>query len=291
MDELRLGFVQMSHGGSQTNNLTRVESLIRQAVNEGAKIIVSPELLEGPYFCQTEDSRYFDWAEEAGKGEGFALIEGLAKELDVVLTYSFFERAGQSYFNSLALFDADQGCKGIYRKSHIPGGPGYEEKFYFNPGDTGLRVFSTKWGRVGMAVCWDQWFPEVARILALQGAECLLYPTAIGSEPEVPDLDTCPYWMRVMQGHAAANRIPVVASNRYGKEVSSNGTGLVFYGSSFITDDWGEVVEKAPRKGDAIGVAVFSRSALQLERANWGFFRDRRPDLYGPLLTLDGKSK
>jgi len=284
---LCLGVVQFGHTGSARGNLDRAEALIREAHGRGAQIIVSPELLEGPYFCQEEDPLWFDAAQVAGDGEGFARFAKLSAELGVVLPYSFFERANQSYFNSLAVFDGERGCLGIYRKSHIPDGPGYEEKFYFNPGDTGFRVFDTSRGRVGVGVCWDQWFPEVARILALKGAECLLYPTAIGSEPADPGVDSRDHWRRVMQGHAGANLLPVVASNRHGFEKGLLG-GISFYGSSFITDPWGALVQELPRDEDGVAVASFDRGQMRRDRANWGFFRDRRPQLYRDLLSLDG---
>ncbi|MGE9290307.1 MAG: carbon-nitrogen hydrolase [Puniceicoccales bacterium] len=285
---LALGLVQFAHSGSQEGNLKRAEELVREAHSQGARIILSPELLDGPYFCQREDPEWFDQAVPAGEGPGFRRFEALSRELDVVLPYSFFERANQSYFNSLAVFDGDRGCLGVYRKSHIPDGPGYEEKFYFNPGDTGFRVFETSKGRVGAAVCWDQWFPETARILALKGAECLLYPTAIGSEPEEPEVDSAGHWQRVMQGHAGANLLPVVASNRHGVEEGPGG-GITFYGSSFITDSWGAIAKQLARDEDGVAVAEFDRSQMQRDRANWGFFRDRRVDLYRGLLTLDGR--
>ncbi len=284
---LSLGVIQLAHTGSQEGNLVRVEELVREAHAKGARIILSPELVDGPYFCQREDPDWFAQAVSPGEGPGFALFERLSRELDVVLPYSFFERANQCYFNSLALFDGDRGCIGLYRKSHIPDGPGYEEKFYFNPGDTGFHVYDTTKGRIGAAVCWDQWFPEAARILALKGAECLLYPTAIGSEPEEPEMDSCDHWQRVMQGHAGANLVPVVASNRYGFEEGPGG-GITFYGSSFITDPWGEISAHLPRQGDGSIVASFDRAKMRRDRANWGFFRDRRPDLYRELFSLDG---
>ncbi|MFP4351325.1 MAG: carbon-nitrogen hydrolase [Puniceicoccaceae bacterium] len=288
-NSLSLGIVQFADRGAPADNLARTGELIREAAAAGAGVIVSPELVEGRYFCQSEDPQWFDRAVEAGTGAGFAAFEGWARELDVVLTYSFFERANQSYFNTLAVFDGARGCLGFYRKSHIPDGPGYEEKFYFNPGDTGFRVFETSRGRVGAAVCWDQWFPEAARLLALRGAECLLYPTAIGSEPEEPDVDTRDHWRRVMQGHAGANLIPLAASNRHGHEPGPAG-GITFYGSSFIADPRGAVVAELPRDREGAAVAVFDRARLRRDRANWGFFRDRRPDLYGGLLSLDGSA-
>lgn len=278
----------MSDKGTPEANLSVAERLIREARDQGARIILSPELLQTRYFCESENPDCFALAEPVGEGEGFRRFASLAAELDVVLTYSFFERANQSYFNSLALFDGSAGCQGVYRKSHIPDGPGYEEKFYFNPGDSGLKVYHTSKGAVGMAVCWDQWFPEAARLLALQGAECLLYPTAIGSEPAEPGTDSRDHWRRVMQGHSGANVIPVAASNRHGLEAGRAG-GITFYGSSFITDPWGAITVELSRDEDGVIVQTFDRAQLRKDRANWGFFRDRRPDLYRGLLTLDGR--
>lgn len=211
----------------------------------------------------------------------------LAAELGVVLPVSFFERANQARFNALAVIDADGRVLGIYRKSHIPDGPGYQEKYYFNPGDTGFQVYRTRHGTIGCAVCWDQWFPEAARAMALSGAEMLFYPTAIGSEPHDPTLDSRDHWTRVMQGHAAANLMPVVASNRIGSETGESGS-LTFYGSSFIAGPTGDIVAVAGRDEEAVLTATFDLDRIAGQRAAWGVFRDRRPDLYGPLLTLDG---
>lgn len=281
--ELCIGTVQLADTGSVAGNLDLAESLIRQAAGQGARVILSPELLETPYFCQTENPRWFASAVQVGQGPGYSRFQSLARELGVVLPFSFFERSGQAYFNSVVVFDAD-GCDlGVYRKSHIPDGPGYEEKFYFNPGDTGLRVFETGFGTIGVGICWDQWFPEVARILALQGAECILYPTAIGSEPAEPEVDSRKHWQRVMQGHAGANLVPIAAANRYGVEVCGT-SSISFYGSSFITDAFGEVVAEAAEQGESVQVVCFERNRLRHDRANWGFFRDRRPDFYQRLL-------
>lgn len=212
----------------------------------------------------------------------------LAAELGVVLPVSFFERANTAYFNSLAVIDADGQVLGIYRKSHIPDGPGYQEKYYFNPGDTGFRSWSTRVGRIGVGICWDQWFPEAARAMVLTGAEILLYPSAIGSEPQDPTLDSREHWQRVMQGHAAANMVPVVAANRIGTEVGRSCT-VTFYGSSFLTDARGAMLAVAGTEEEAVLVASYDLDRIARERAAWGLFRDRRPDLYLPLLTLDGR--
>jgi N-carbamoylputrescine amidase len=215
-------------------------------------------------------------------------MSALAVELGVVLPVSFFERANNAYYNSLAMIDADGRCLGLYRKSHIPDGPGYQEKFYFNPGDTGFKVWRTRFGTIGAAVCWDQWFPEAARAMALQGAELLLYPTAIGSEPQNPALNSRDHWQRAMQGHAAANLMPLVASNRIGAEQGES-CAITFYGSSFIADQTGAKVAEAGADERAVLTAAFDLDEIRAQRAAWGLFRDRRPDLYGPLLTLDGR--
>ena len=263
-------------------NVARIEGLVREAARRGAQIILAPELFESRYFPQTESEHAFDLASEA---EGHPTIErmsALAAELEVVLPVSFFERAGQSYYNSVAILDADGRRLGIYRKSHIPDGPGYEEKFYFRPGDTGFRVWGSRFGRIGVGICWDQWFPEAARSMALAGAEVLLYPTAIGSEPNAPEDDTQGPWRKVMLGHAVANAMPVAAANRIGPE-----DDLSFYGSSFICDARGELVAELGRDEEGLALATFDRDALRRYRANWGFFRDRRPDLYRSLSDDD----
>ena len=217
-------------------------------------------------------------------------MQQLARELAVVLPVSFFEQAGPVFFNSLAMIDADGELLGLYRKSHIPDGPGYQEKFYFSPGDTGFRVWMTRYGCVGVGICWDQWFPEAARCMVLKGAEILLYPTAIGSEPLAPEWDSQAHWMRVMQGHAAANIVPVIAANRVGVETGEEYT-LSFYGSSFIAGSMGELLQTAPRDEEAILLQSFDLEALRIQRQSWGVFRDRRPDLYEPILSLEGRVK
>ena len=263
-------------------NVARVLGLIRDAADQGAKVILAPELFEGPYFPKQEDEGFFEWARPVENNETLTRFQKLAKELGVVLPYSFFEKAGQAYYNSLAMIDADGTLLGVYRKSHIPDGPGYEEKYYFRPGDTGFRVWNTKHGCVGVGICWDQWFPECARAMALMGAEALFYPTAIGGEP-VSGEDTKDPWQRVMIGHAVANAIPICAANRIGDE-----GGQVFYGSSFIADPRGDMVAHLGRSESGVLVHEFDRKALAKRRASWGFFRDRRPDLYDVLLSADG---
>jgi N-carbamoylputrescine amidase len=275
---LSIGIVQCALGGTCDENISRVEALIREAANRGAHIVLTPELFEGPYFPQTEDERAFDLAAPLDGHSTVARMQALAANLGVVLPVSFFERAGQGYYNSLVTIDADGTPLGIYRKSHSPDGPGYEEKFYFRPGDTGFKVWKTRYGSIGVGVCWDQWFPEAARSMALQGAEVLLYPTAIGTEPNAPDDDTRRPWQRVMIGHAVANAMPVAAANRIGTE-----GGLTFYGSSFVCDHRGDMTVELGQEEEGVAVAAFDREVLRRYRANWGFFRDRRPDLYGRL--------
>lgn len=277
--DLRLAAIQCALGDDKETNVARVERYIREAAKAGAQVILPPELFEGPYFCQTEEERFFDLAHEFEAHPTIAHFSALAKELGVVIPVSFFERAGQAHYNSIAIVDADGSVLGKYRKSHIPDGPGYEEKFYFRQGDTGFRVWNTRFGCIGVGICWDQWFPEAARAMALAGAEVLLYPTAIGTEPEAPDQDTRDPWQRAMIGHAVSNAMPVVAANRVGTEA-----GMSFYGSSFIANGRGDKVAELSRTEEGIATASFDRAALRRERAGWGFFRDRRPELYGPLL-------
>ena len=277
-----IGLVQCPCSAARESNVSRVERWIRKAASQGAQIIVTPELFEGPYFPQTEDDQAFDRASPLRDHPTVARMQALAAELRVVLPVSIFERAGQWFYNTVVAIDADGSQLGIYRKSHIPDGPGYEERFYFRPGDTGFRVWNTQRGRIGVGICWDQWFPEAARAMALQGAEVLLYPTAIGSEPSAPREDTKAPWQRVMVGHAVANAMPVAAANRIGVEGA-----LTFYGSSFACDHRGNVVVELGRDEEGVAVASFDREALRRYRVSWSFFRDRRPDLYKPL-TGDG---
>ncbi|MFO7276943.1 MAG: N-carbamoylputrescine amidase [Pseudomonadota bacterium] len=274
-------------------NIAKAERHVREAAARGAQIILLPELFETPYFCIEQDSRHLRLARSVDESRVVRHFRQLARELEVVLPISFFERAGQAFFNSIAIADADGSLLGVYRKSHIPNGPGYQEKNYFSPGDTGFRVWNTRYARIGVGICWDQWFPECARAMALMGAELLFYPTAIGSEPPpAPPVNSREHWQRTQQGHAAANLMPLVASNRYGLERSlQNPEGLYinFYGSSFIADAMGAKVAEAPQEGDAVLTATFDLAELADMRNNWFVFRDRRPDLYGVLLTLDGQ--
>ncbi|MBW8446171.1 MAG: N-carbamoylputrescine amidase [Arenimonas sp.] len=279
---------QMACSWDIPGNIARAESLIRKAAAEGAHIVLIQELFEAPYFCQDQIAAFFDMAKPFENNPLIGHFSRLAAELNVVLPVSFFEKAGQTFFNSVAIIDADGAVLGLYRKSHIPDGPGYTEKYYFSPGDTGFEVWQTKHATIGVGICWDQWFPEAARAMALQGAELLFYPTAIGSEPQDPTIDSAAHWQRVMQGHAAANLMPVIASNRIGTEPSRKGTQLTFYGSSFIADQTGEKIAEADRASECVVTATFNLDGIAKQRAAWGLFRDRRPELYTPLLTMDG---
>jgi N-carbamoylputrescine amidase len=288
MRQITVAVTQMACGWDRQENMERAERLIRRAADQGAELVLLQELVETPYFCKDQDRRHFQLAMPLEGHPFVTRMSRLAAELNVVLPISFFERANNAYFNSLAMIDADGRVLGIYRKSHIPDGPGYQEKFYFNLGDTGFRVWHTRVGCLGAGICWDQWFPEAARSMALLGAEILLYPTAIGSEPHEPAYDSSAHWQRVMQGHAAANMMPVIASNRIGTEKGSTCT-LTFYGSSFITDGRGAILKQAPRDEEAVITARLDLDELAEARAAWGLFRDRRPDLYLPVLSLDGQ--
>jgi N-carbamoylputrescine amidase len=271
-------------------NLDRAEQLVRQAHALGAQVILLQELFATPYFCIEQDVRYLQLAQRAADSPLLRRFGALAAELQVVLPISFFERAGQVYFNSLVMFDADGTRLGLYRKTHIPNGPGYQEKFYFSPGDTGFQVWDTRYARIGSAICWDQWFPESARIMALKGAELLFYPTAIGSEPPpAAPLDSRLHWQRTQQGHAAANLMPLIASNRIGVERSRQSPDslyLRFYGSSFIADGSGALVAEASQDTEQVITATFDLNQLREVRDNWFVFRDRRPELYAPLGSL-----
>jgi N-carbamoylputrescine amidase len=274
-------------------NLARAEALVRAAHARGAQVILLQELFATPYFCIEQDARHLRLAQSLDDSPLLRRFGALAAELSVVLPISFFERAGNAYFNSLVMFDADGSSLGLYRKSHIPNGPGYQEKFYFSPGDTGFRVWQTRHGRIGVGICWDQWFPESARVMALLGAELLLYPTAIGSEPPpAPPLDSRRHWQRTQQGHAAANLMPLVASNRVGTEYASQDPQLHlrFYGSSFIADAGGELRAEADQDSEMLITASFDLDALKAARDGWFVFRDRRPELYGPIGSLSGRS-
>ena len=278
---------QMACTDNADDNLEQAVELVREAAGTGAQIILLQELFQTAYFCKDQNSKYFALAQPAKQHPVLERMRHLAAELRVVLPVSFFERAGNSFFNSLAVIDADGSSFPVYRKAHIPDGPGYQEKYYFSPGDTGFQVCNTRYGRIGAAICWDQWFPEAARVMVLQGAELLLYPTAIGSEPQAPEIDSSGHWQRTMQGHAAANMVPLVASNRVGSEDGET-CSLKFYGSSFIAGPTGELVACAGRQGREVITATFDLEAVNKQRHAWGLFRDRRPELYSVLGTFDG---
>jgi N-carbamoylputrescine amidase len=282
---LTVAALQASYGDDRAANIRKTAGLVREAAAKGAQVILPSELFQGPYFCVAQEERWFKEAHPWREHPCVTALAPLAGELGVVLPISIFEREGPHYFNSLVMADADGSLLGVYRKSHIPDGPGYMEKYYFRPGDTGFKVWNTKHGRIGAGICWDQWYPEAARAMALMGAEVLLYPTAIGSEPHDPTLDTAGPWRRAMQGHAVSNVIPVVGANRTGFEPwdgYANG-GQLFYGSSFIADHRGELAAAFGREDEGVLTASFDLDFLATHRAAWGFFRDRRPDLYGAL--------
>ena len=291
----KLAVVQFACESDPAKNRARAGAAVRRAARENAAIALLPELFERPYFCKTQRPDFLRFAQSADENPAVQEMRQLAAELNIVIAASFFERAQNAFFNSLAMIDAGGEVAGIYRKSHIPDGPGYQEKFYFSPGDTGFRVFQTRAGAIGAAICWDQWFPEAARAMALAGADLLLYPTAIGSEPHLADADTKDHWQTAMRGHAAANLIPLAAANRIGREEQEdafgNKVGIAFYGSSFIAGARGEMLARAGRGDDEIIYADLDFQADRRARAEWGIFRDRRPDLYRALLTLDGGNR
>ncbi|HAS6443424.1 TPA: N-carbamoylputrescine amidase [Vibrio parahaemolyticus] len=276
---VKFAALQLTKSWDLEENLAKAKKAIREAAQNGANVILPQELFAAPYFCKKQEAKYFDLAEETANSHLIQEMSALAKELGVVIPVSYFEKAGNTFFNSLVMIDADGTALDNYRKSHIPDGPGYSEKYYFSPGDTGFKVWQTKFGKFGAGICWDQWFPELARSLALHGAEAIFYPTAIGSEPQDPALDSRDHWQRTMQGHSAANLVPVIASNRVGTEVD-DGIETTFYGSSFITDHTGAKIAEAPREGETIIYAEIDLATTAKARHAWGLFRDRRPDLY-----------
>ncbi|APU74045.1 N-carbamoylputrescine amidase [Vibrio parahaemolyticus] len=276
---VKFAALQLTKSWDLEDNLAKAKKAIREAAQNGANVILPQELFATPYFCKKQEAKYFELAEETENCRLIKEMSALAKELGVVIPVSYFEKAGNTFFNSLVMIDADGTVLDNYRKSHIPDGPGYSEKYYFSPGDTGFKVWQTKFGKFGAGICWDQWFPELARSLALHGAEAIFYPTAIGSEPQDPTLDSRDHWQRTMQGHSAANLVPVIASNRVGTEVD-DGIETTFYGSSFITDHTGAKIAEAPREGETIIYAEIDLAATAKARHAWGLFRDRRPDLY-----------
>lgn len=287
MRKVIVAATQMSCSEIVEENIVKAERLVREAAAKGANIVLLQEIFETPYFCQKERPEYYKYATEVERNKAVKHFRKVARELELVLPISFYEKKNNARYNSVAVVDADGQVLGTYRKSHIPDGPGYEEKFYFNPGDTGFRVWDTRYGRIGVGVCWDQWYPESARCMALMGAEVIFYPTAIGSEPEDSTIDSKDHWQICMRGHAAANLVPVVAANRIGREVICD-SEITFYGSSFITGPQGQIIVEAGKEEEAVLIAEFDLEELEQQRAEWGVFRDRRPDLYKALLTFDG---
>jgi N-carbamoylputrescine amidase len=282
MTKVTVAALQLSFSDDMAENIEKVATHVRKAAIRGAKIILPPELFEGPYFCVQEDEALFANAQPTDAHPAVQEMRKLAKDLGVYIPTSFFERDGQHHYNSLAMIDDQGEIMGVYRKSHIPDGPGYEEKYYFRPGNSGFKVWPTKYGMIGVGICWDQWYPEGARVMALMGAEMLLYPTAIGSEPYDADLDTSRMWRRAMIGHAVSNCMPVIAANRIGTEGEGD-SGQSFYGHSFITDEWGDFAAEADAKDHGALVATLDLERARKHRAGMGFFRDRRPDLYGRI--------
>ena len=275
--------IQTSYGDDLQANIDKTIGFIREAADRGAQVILPSELFQGPYFCVSQEEHWFAHAHPWREHPCVVQLAPVAKDLGVALPVSIFERDGPQYYNSLVMLDADGEALGVYRKSHIPDGPGYQEKYYFRPGDTGFRVWNTRFGRIGVGICWDQWYPETARAMMLMGAEVLMYPTAIGTEPHDDSLDTAEPWRRAMQGHAVSNVVPVVGANRIGHE-QVMAAGQTFYGHSFIADHRGDLVESLGRDEEGVLTHTFDLDFLDRHRAAWGFFRDRRTDLYGPLL-------
>ena len=289
MRKVIVAATQMSCSNNIDENIEKADRLVREAAAQGANIILLQELFETPYFCQKEKSDYYVYARDVENNKAINHFKELAKELNVVLPISFYEKKNYARYNSVAMIDADGKILGTYRKSHIPDGPGYEEKFYFNPGDTGFKVWNTRYGKIGVGICWDQWYPEAARSMALMGAEILLYPTAIGSEPQDSSIDSKDHWQTCMLGHAASNLMPVIASNRIGLEEDED-SSITFYGSSFIAGPQGNKIEEAGRTEETILVAEFDLDQLETQRIEWGIFRDRRPDLYKVITSYDGST-
>ena len=280
MSPITVAAIQCALGGDEATNIATVEAHVREAAQHGARIILPPELFASPYFCQREDIDWFATARPTAEHPAVIAMQALAAELQVCIPTSFFERDGQHYYNALAMIDDTGAIMGTYRKSHIPDGPGYEEKFYFRPGNTGFKVWPTRYGTIGVGICWDQWYPETARALMLMGADILLFPTAIGDEPEAEDLDTSRLWRRAMVGHAVSNVVPVVASNRIGREGAQT-----FYGHSFIANERGDLVADYGASESGVLIATFDLAEVAKNRAAFGFFRDRRPELYGRLVA------
>nr|WP_303840594.1 N-carbamoylputrescine amidase [Selenomonas ruminantium] len=290
MRKVTVAAIQMQMTAGVSENIKKAEQLVRKAAEQGAQIILLPELFERPYFCQQRQYDFYDYATAAAENPAVQHFQQVAKELKVVMPISFYEKDGTRLFNSIAMLDADGSVMGVYRKTHIPDDHYYQEKFYFTPGNTGFKVWDTRYGKVGVGICWDQWFPEAARAMALQGAEILLYPTAIGSEP-ILETDSMPHWRRCMQGHAGSNLVPVMAANRIGVErvepCAENGgqsSSLNFYGSSFITDNTGAIIAEASRTDEQVLTAAFDLDQYAKDRLSWGLFRDRRPEMYRDIV-------
>ena len=290
MREVTVAAIQMKMVAEVSENIRKAEKLVREAAGQGAQVILLPELFERPYFCQQRQYEFYDYAMSLEDNPAVQHFQAIARELAVVMPISFYEKDGTRLFNSIAMLDADGSVLGVYRKTHIPDDHYYQEKFYFTPGNTGFKVWGTRYGRIGVGICWDQWFPEAARAMALQGAEMLLYPTAIGSEP-ILDTDSMPHWRRCMQGHAGSNLVPVIAANRVGMEkvepCEENGgqsSSLKFYGSSFITDNTGGIIAEANRTDETVLTASFDLERLEKDRLSWGLFRDRRPEMYQDIV-------
>ena len=292
MRKVKVAAVQMRCTRDVNANIANAEGLVRKAAADGAQIILLPELFERQYFCQERQYEYYEFAKPVEENDAVKHFAKVAEELKVVLPISFYEKDGKRLFNTVAILDADGTNLGIYRKTHIPDDHYYQEKFYFTPGDTGFKAFKTRYGTIGVGICWDQWFPESARCMALMGAEILFYPTAIGSEP-ILDCDSMPHWRRCMQGHAAANIMPLIAANRIGTETvkptpdnQNQSSSLTFYGSSFIADETGALVEQADRENDAVLTHTFDLDEIREMRSSWGVFRDRRPEMYGAMRSF-----
>lgn len=292
MKKLKAAAIQMLCLDTVQKNIDNAEKLVRKAAASGANLILLPELFETRYFCQERNYDYYALATTVEENPAVIRFRNVCRELKIVMPVSFYELSGNTTFNSIAMIDADGSVLGVYRKTHIPDDHYYQEKFYFSPGDTGFKVWDTAYGKIGVGICWDQWFPETARCMALMGAEILLYPTAIGSEP-ILECDSMPHWRRVMQGHSAANVMPVIAANRVGSEVikanDANGgqnSSLTFYGSSFITDETGEIKEEMDRDSEGFICHEFDLDKIREMRLSWGLFRDRRPEHYTPIMKL-----
>lgn len=295
MRNVSVAAVQAGYTWDLDSNLEKAEGLVREAAAQGAQIILLSELFEAPYFPIQTDEKHFDLAQSLAESKAVNHFKNIAKELEVVLPVSFYERENQALYNSIAIIDADGSTLGVYRKTHIPDSPGYCEKFFFIPGDTGFKVWHTRYAPIGVAICWDQWFPETARAMALMGAELLFFPTAIGSEPQDAGLVSTDHWQNVQCGHAAANIMPLIASNRIGRETHKNvfdqnakDVEITFYGSSFISNEHGQKVKVAGKDEQCILVHTFDLDDIQKTRTSWGIFRDRRPEMYNVLLSSDG---